>query len=71
VRVSYQVKGKKQMIEDTPTPSSSQSPGISTISPQTWLWWMRRQSPRRVASEIGPDGSGSEGADAASAGSSH
>jgi hypothetical protein len=62
-------EGKNQMIEDTPSPS--ESPGISTISPQTWLWWMRRQSRRRVASEIGTDGPGPEGTDAASAGSTH
>jgi hypothetical protein len=48
----YPREGKDQMSESTP-PSASQGPSIATLSPQTWLWWMRRQSPGSVASQTG------------------
>jgi hypothetical protein len=31
------------MVEPT-SQSVGATPGIAAISPQTWLWWMRRQS---------------------------
>ncbi len=42
-----------------PTETGEQSRGIATISPATWLWWVRRQSRSSPGAETGAGSSGS------------